>query len=136
MIETPLLIMAAACTFVSAAWLHEWTHAMAARALGGEVIEMNLTQLYVDFRFPEPSPRRTRLVLLAPAIVGFAIAPIGAVLLAGQDVMVIAVAVVAWVIYALAGGTQGEITLIKPKSSGSPTCRSDYDHEGDDQTAA
>lgn len=115
MIETPLMIVAAALTFVSAAWLHELTHAIAARALGGDVVEMDLVDLHVDFRFEGPAPRRRRLVLLAPALVGIATAPALMWLWSGEMTIAAAIAGVAWVIYTLNGGTQGELSIARAK---------------------
>jgi len=94
-----------------AAWAHELTHAAAARALGGEIVAMDMIALFVDFRFEPRAPVRERLVLLAPAIVGFAVAPIA--LLAWDRTLTLwtGVAVVMWTVYTLNGGAEGELRL-------------------------
>ena len=116
MIRTLLAFPAAVFAFVSAAWLHELTHAAAARALGADVLRVDLGALHVDYRWREPAPRRDRLVKLAPAIVGIATLPLLTLLWAGQLTIGVAIAAVSWVIYTLNGGTEGELRLTSTAS--------------------
>lgn len=105
------LALAAIGAPVVGAWLHELTHAAAARLLGGEVHSVDLLSLFVDFEFDPRAPVREQLVLLAPAIVGIAIAPIALIFWSGSVSPWTLVWVLAWVVYTLNGGAQGEIHL-------------------------
>ncbi|WP_435551947.1 hypothetical protein [Natrinema sp. CGMCC1.2065] len=106
-----LLALAALGAPVLGAWLHELTHAAAAWVLGGEVVTIDLLYLHVGFRFEPRAPIRERLVLLAPAIVGVAIAPIALLNWGGEVTPWTLVGVIGWVVYTLNGGTQGELRL-------------------------
>ncbi len=94
-----------------AAWAHELTHAAAARLLGGEVVAISLVALFVDFKFEPRAPIRERLVLLAPAIVGLVTAPVALLLWDGTLTLWAFVAALAWTVYSLNGGAEGELRL-------------------------
>lgn len=111
MIDLLLLGAVAIAAFVAAAWLHELTHAAAVKLLGGEVVDVDLVELHTDYRFDPPAPVRERLVLLAPGLVGLASAPLLALLWRGPMTAWTAIGAVAWVIYTLNGGTNGELRL-------------------------
>lgn len=115
MIRQLVFIPAAVFAFVSAAWLHELTHALVARMLGADILRVDLRQLHVDYRWPEPSPVRDRVVLLAPGIIGLATLPLLGLLWAGQLTVGVAIAAVAWVIYTLNGGSDGELSVSPTK---------------------
>lgn len=108
------IMLAALTAPVAAAWLHELTHAAAARVLGGEVVDIDLIGLTVDFRFRPRAPVRERLVLLAPAIVGFALAPIALLSWSRSITPWTLVAILAWTVYSLNGGADGELRLSAP----------------------
>lgn len=109
------LALAALIGPLVAALAHEITHAAAARLLGGRVVSVDLRQQHVDFAFDTEAPVRRRVVLLAPALVGVASVPVllsvwdGTV---GPDTFVGALC---WSIYALNGGSDGEIQLRIPE---------------------
>jgi len=111
-----LWIPAAACAFVSAAWLHELTHAAAVRLLGGDVVDIDFVQLETAFVFEDGAAWKYRLALLAPALVGFAIAPLLFFVWSGSVSIATAVIAISWVIYSLNGGTDGELALAPTKS--------------------
>lgn len=100
---------------VLAAWAHELTHAAAAWVLGGEVVAVDFLELVVDFRFEPRSPVREWFVLVAPALVGLTVAPVGLLLAGAVDAWTF-VGVLSWAVYTLNGGAQGELRL-SPVSS-------------------
>ena len=116
MIRTLLALPAAVFAFVSALWLHELTHAAAARALGADVLRVDLAAGNVDYRWPEPSPVRDRLVKLAPAIVGLVTLPLMTLLWTGQLTIEISIAAISWVFYTLNGDSEGELRLTSTAS--------------------
>ena len=106
--------IAAACTFVVAAWLHELTHAATVWVVNGEIIEMNLRDLYVDFRVK--SRVAETLVLLSPGLVGVCLLPILLISWSGQITPAAVIVGIAWTIYTLTGGTTGELSILGSKS--------------------
>lgn len=92
---------------VLAVWLHEVTHAIAVRLVGGSIREIDLFELHVDFR--APTARREQVVLLAPGLVGLAALPVLLWLVSSLETAL--VVGFGWVLYTLAGGTEGEFQI-------------------------
>jgi len=86
------------------AWLHEATHAVVARLVGGEVVAIDWWRLHVDFT--APTARREWFVLAAPGLVGFAALPVLWVLM--DSLTAVIVVHFGWIFYTLAGGSEGE----------------------------
>ena len=107
--------IAAACTFVVAAWLHELTHAATVWVVNGEIIDINLKDLYVDFR--APSRVAETLVLVSPGLVGVCLLPVLLVNWSGQITPVAVIVGIAWSIYTLTGGSAGELSVLGTKSN-------------------
>lgn len=111
MIETVALAAGAVAAPVLGAWLHELTHALAAWAFGGEVVDIDLVRLQVDFRFEPADPWRERMVFLAPGIVGLLVLPTLLLHWSGAVTPWALVWALGWVIYTLNGGAEGELRL-------------------------
>ncbi len=89
---------------------HELTHAVVGKLLGGRVFDVDLVRLHVDIEMPTAT--RNNLMLLAPGIIGMALSPLLVWLWTSTVPLVIKGAVsVAWVVYTLNGGTDGELAL-------------------------
>lgn len=94
---------------VAAAWAHELTHAAAARAIGGDVLRVDLRELYVEWAVPETTPRwQIRLIGLAPILVG-GLGIFGYAVIVGLPTTALEVTGgVAVIIYAFGGIPSGE----------------------------
>ena len=105
-----------AAIIAAAAVGHELTHAVVGRLLGGRVLEVDLVNLHVDMQMP--SDITNRLMLLAPGIVGVALSPLLLWLWTSSSSLWIKGAVtIAWLVYTLNGGTNGELTLRETKQT-------------------
>jgi len=99
---------------VAAAYAHELTHAAVGKALGGRLLAVDVIGLEVVMEMP--SERTNSAMLLAPGIVGVAVVPLVVAVWASSASLMIKGAVsLAWGVYTLAGGTEGELTLANPK---------------------
>ena len=99
---------------VAAAYAHELTHAAVGKALGGRLLAVDVIGLEVVMEMP--NERTNSAMLLAPGIVGVALVPLVAAVWASSASLVLKGAVtLAWGVYTLAGGTEGELTLANPQ---------------------
>lgn len=95
---------------------HELTHALVGRLLGGRVLDVDLVNLHVDMQMPSDITKR--LMLLAPGIVGVALSPLLLWLWTSSSSLSIKGAVsIAWIVYTLNGGTNGELSLRETKQT-------------------
>ena len=95
---------------------HELTHAVTGRLLGGRVLDVDLVNLHVDMHMP--SEIRNRLMLLSPGIVGLTLSPLLLWLWTSSASLLMKGAVtIAWVVYTLNGGTNGELSLRETKQT-------------------
>lgn len=109
-VSTLLELVAGVAIIVWAAVLHELTHAVAAKALGGRVRRVDLLRLFVDFEI-EAGWRR-RAVLLAPGVVGLVVMPLLLVVAALEaSLLLMGSVVIGWVVYTFNGGAEGELQL-------------------------
>jgi len=114
MISTAFQLGIGAGIIASGAFVHELTHAAAAKLLGGRVLNVDLIRLHVDIQMPTAT--RNRLMLLAPGIVGMGLSPLLVWLWMSRAPLVFKGAVsIAWVLYTLNGGTEGELSLRNTK---------------------
>ena len=115
-LETAGILLLAVPAFIVAVWLHELTHAAAVVLLGGTLVEIDLFNLHVDFKFDKVDWRYSA-VWLAPAIVGLGLAPGLAMLWSGRLTATTMIVAVCWTLYTLNGGTQGELSLAPRRQS-------------------
>lgn len=116
MIATLGWLVFGSALIVAGALAHEVVHAVAAKLVGGDVHDVDLFSLHVDF---EAQPgARTRAVLLAPGILGIVTAPLLAFVWPSSWHYIAQFGLlIAWAVFTFNGGTDGEITLRRTEAS-------------------